>query len=83
MRVQRDKKGGLTFIYKGDLLDSVLKCERELHKMRQSEQRMHLRWAYEKAKKEHENYERRINELERFIVLAREELGNKDAGQES
>lgn len=37
-------------------------------------QREHLRWAYEKAKKEYETYEQRITDLSDFIYTAEKEI---------
>lgn len=50
------------------------KARKELEKKITAAQREHLRWAYEKAKKEYETYEQRITDLPDFIYTAEKEI---------
>lgn len=83
MRVQR-KGNKSTFIYDGrkGLAAEVQKAREELEKKTTDAQREHLRWAYEKAKREHETYERRLVDLKNFIYSAEAEL-KRQAGEEA
>ncbi|MBD5504117.1 MAG: hypothetical protein HDR09_20210 [Lachnospiraceae bacterium] len=55
------------------------KCREELEKKTMDAKRNHLRWAYEKAKKEYEAYERRIEDLRGFIYSAEKEIKRQKA----
>lgn len=78
MRV-RGHGGNKRFTYDGEkgLEAEMQKCEKELEKKTTDVQRARLRWAYEKAKREYEAYERRITDLSGFIEVARKELEKK------
>jgi len=80
MRV-KGSKAKRHFIYDGSkgLEAETQKAREELEKKTAAEQRSHLRWAYEKAKKEHEAYEQRITDLRDFIYLAEKELERQRA----
>lgn len=75
MRV-KGKGANRRFIYdaKIELEAEMLQARVELEKKSTAEKRSHLRWAYEKAKKEHESYEQRLIDLSDFIYSAEREL---------
>lgn len=75
MRV-KGTKANRRFTYDANigLAAEVLKAREELEKKSTAEKRSHLRWAYEKAKKEHESYEQRLTDLSDFIYTAEKEL---------
>lgn len=78
MRATRSK-GAVTYHFRGDLKTEISKCEKELEKLRNSSERSFIVWQYDKAKKERDSYERRIDDLENFIRLARQKIENKEA----
>lgn len=74
MRAKHQKSGEVTYIFSGDLAESIQKAQKELRQKEESEERNFLKWQYEKAKKAYENYERRIDDLQGFIGLGTKEL---------
>lgn len=75
MRV-KGTKANRRFVYDGKkgLEAETEKARKELEKKTTAAQRKHLRWAYEKAKKEYETYEQRITDLSDFIYTAEKEI---------
>lgn len=71
-------KGTVTYQFRGDLKTEISKCEKELEKLQNSSERAFIIWQYDKAKKERDSYERRINDLKNFIRLARQKIENKE-----
>lgn len=67
----KDKK---TYMYTGSLEAAVENSKEELRKKRESQERVFLKWQYDKAKKAYEAYERRITDLKNFIELGEEEI---------
>lgn len=83
--VKRKKNSGMTvrsFTYTGDLSDCIMKAQKELEKKRNSEELSFLRWQADKAKKELEKYENRIDDLTVFIREARKRLLEEQAEKE-
>lgn len=74
MTAKHKKGGSVTYSYRGDLGECIRKAQKELEKKENSDERKLLKWQYEKAKKAYETYERRIDDLKGFVVLASEEL---------
>lgn len=78
-----DKKTGRTiYTYKGNLEEIIKKAKKELSEKENSEKRKYLLWQYQKAKKEHEAFEKRIRDLKSFIPLAEDHL-KKEAENEA
>lgn len=77
MRAVHNKKGGIKFKYTGDLAESIRAAEEELEEKKNSQKRMFLMWQKDRAIKEFETYERRIDDLRSFISLGKEELEKK------
>lgn len=84
MRV-RGSKANRRFTYDGNkgLEAETQKAREELEEKIKATQRNHLRWAYEKAKKEYEAYEQRITDLSDFIYSAEKELERQKAKEGS
>jgi tRNA A37 threonylcarbamoyladenosine modification protein TsaB len=76
MSVKR-KKDRTTYCYNGNLEATIKASKEEVQKKRESQERVFLKWQYEKAKKAHEAYERRIEDLDSFIELAERELAKE------
>lgn len=74
MRVRNNKDGSKTFTYKGDLQKAIDAAKIELNRKSNSEEFEHLRWAYEKAKREYLAYNNRIHSLREFIKAAEKKL---------
>lgn len=74
MRAKHQKSGKVTYTFSGGLAESIQKARKELRQKEESEDRKFLKWQHEKAKKAHETYERRIDDLQGFIKLGTEEL---------
>lgn len=74
MTAKHRKSGKVIYSISGDLEECIKKARKELRQKEDSEERTFLRWQYERAKKAHENYERRIKDLQGFIKLGTEEL---------
>ena len=68
------------YIYRGDLAKEIKRCEAELDRKINSDERSNLKWLYERSKREYEKYEQRISDLRRFIELAKEKLGDENNG---
>lgn len=71
-------KSQTTYYTKGKLEDVVKKCEDELVRKENSKEYGHLKWQYEKSKKEYERYKNRISDLNGFIKLAKEKLREEE-----
>lgn len=80
MRV-KGSKANRRFTYDANkgLEAEVQKAREELEKKCMAAQRNHLRWAYEKAKKEYETYEQRITDLEEFVYVGEKEIERQKA----
>lgn len=74
MRTKKSKGGGKTFTFSGELSDAIEAAERELREKENSQKRVFLKWQRDNAVKAYENYEKRIDDLQDFIPLAKEEL---------
>lgn len=74
MTAKHQKSGKVIYSFSGDLEECIQKARKELRQKEDSEERTFLRWQHEKAKKAHETYERRIEDLKGFIRLGTEEL---------
>lgn len=74
MTAKHQKSGKVIYSISGDLEECIKKARKELRQKEDSEERTFLRWQYEKAKKAHESYERRIEDLKGFIKLGTEEI---------
>lgn len=74
MTAKHNKNGSVTYSFRGDLGECIRKAQKELEQKVNSDERKLLKWQYEKAKKAHETYERRIDDLKGFVRLALEEL---------
>lgn len=74
MRTKKSKGGGKTFTFSGGLSDAIEAAERELREKENSQKRVFLKWQRDNAVKAYENYEKRIDDLQDFIPLAKEEL---------
>ena len=74
MTAKHKKSGGISYQYTGDLEEVVKATRKELEKKRESQERVFLNWQFEKAKKSRETYEKRIRDLEGFLILAEKEL---------
>lgn len=70
----RHNKNIRKMFYSGDLKEAIQKAETEREKRRKSKEEDHLKWQYQKAKKELEKYMRRSNDLDDFIAIARQRL---------
>ena len=85
MRRVNNKDGSITFRYTGDLQKEIDKAKSELEAKRESGKQKFLEWQYEKAKKELETFNRRMNDLQDFIRLAenkiQEKKGEKQEGE--
>lgn len=81
MTVKR-KKDKITYNYDGNLEATFENSKKELEKKSESQERVFLLWQYQKAKKAHEAYERRINDLKGFIELAEKELKKRESAEE-
>ena len=68
-------KNGTTYIYKGELRDCLEKAQKELETKQESSELLFLIWQHDRAKKELDRYNKRINDLESFISCAKKELG--------
>lgn len=68
------KKNGTTFKYTGDLKEAIEKAEKELKEKDGTTQYVFLKWQYDNAKKALDAYNRRVDDLRKFIRLAKEEL---------
>lgn len=85
MRTKRSRKNGTektTFVYSGDLQTSVEEARKELEKKATSQERLFLKWQFERAKKSYETYERRISDLSEFISLGEAEMKKRETGAE-
>lgn len=69
-------KGYVTYRFSGDLNTEINKCEKELVKLQNSSERTFIMWQYNKAKKERDSYERRIDDLKGFVRMARQKIEN-------
>lgn len=78
MRAKHQKSGKVTYTFSGDLAESIQKARKELRQKEESEERNFLKWQHEKAKKAYETYERRIDDLQRFIRVGTEELERRE-----
>lgn len=74
MRRVNNKDGSITFRYTGDLQKELDKAKSELEAKQESGKQKFLEWQYEKAKKELEAFNRRVNDLQDFIRLAEKEV---------
>lgn len=74
MRTKKSKDGRTTFTFSGGLSDAIETAERELREKENSQKRVFLKWQRDNAVKAYENYEKRIDDLQNFIPLAKEEL---------
>lgn len=72
MTTKRTKEK-ITYQFTGSLQEAVKSAEEELKKKSESQERVFLKWQYEKAKRAYEAYERRIKDLKGFIKLAEEQ----------
>jgi len=63
-----------SFSYSGDLEECINKAKKEANQKRESEERTHIKWEYERAKKQHENYEQKIKDLDDFARLAKKQI---------
>lgn len=76
--VKHNKKTNCkTFTYRGDLVETIKKAKKELEEKTNSEKRTFLLWQYNKAKKEFDTYELRIEDLKAFISAAEAHLRKK------
>jgi hypothetical protein len=83
MRSKKKKGGGTTYTYSGDLAECIEKSEKELKEKRGSQQQLFLLWQYQNAKKAYDNFNKRIDDLENFIRLGKEELKRrKERGED-
>lgn len=74
MRTRKDKKRGVvTFLFKGDIQKEANKCFVELKKKEES--LVLLKAIFDKAKKEKESCETRIEDLKDFLDLIEKERG--------
>ena len=64
--------------YSGDLKEAIRKAETELKKRAESKEEAHLRWQYQKAKKELDRYARRTDDLTDFIQIAKQHLEEEE-----
>lgn len=78
----KHKKKSTNYTYWGDLKIVIEKAKKELKDKKESNKRIYLLWNYEKAKKEHEKWEKRIIDLEEFIELAENELRKNEKKEE-
>lgn len=78
MRASKKKGGGVTYTYTGDLAECIEKAEKELKEKKGSQQQLFLLWQYQNAKKAHDNFNKRIADLEGFIRLGKEELKRRE-----
>lgn len=69
--------------YSGDLKEAIRKAETELKKRAESKEEAHLRWQYQKAKKELDTYARRTDDLTDFIRIAKEHLEKEEGETET
>lgn len=77
------KKDGITFKYRGDLKKAIEDAEKELKEKEGTTQWLFLKWQYDNAKKAWEKYNGRVEDLKKFIKLAKEELAKEEvAGDE-
>jgi hypothetical protein len=74
----KHRKGGVTYTISGGLAVAIEKSKKELEKKQDSQERMFLKWQYEKSKRAYETYEKRIKDLEEFIPFAEEKLKEKE-----
>lgn len=81
MTAKRKRNGGITYKYSGDLEDALAAAKKELDKKRESQERLFLKWQFEKTKRAQETYERRITDLGDFIRLAEKELEKRKLGE--
>lgn len=66
-------KDKVTYQFTQNLEAAVKNSKEELVKKKDSQERVFLKWQYERAKRAYEAYERRIKDLEGFIELAEKE----------
>lgn len=77
----KHKKGSRSFTYTGDLRAAIKKAENELeNKQMDTTKRLFLVWNWERAKKELEAWDRRIDDLRAFISVANVELKKQEEG---
>ncbi len=76
-------KNGRRFTYSGDLREAIDKAEKELREKEENfTKRSFLLWTYQRAKKELEAWDRRIDDLHAFIKVAREELSKQEESED-
>lgn len=65
-------KNKITYQFTGSLEAAERNAKEELKQKSESQERVFLKWQYDKAKKAYEAYERRIADLKGFINLVEE-----------
>ena len=70
-------KDSITYQFAGKIEEAVENAKEELKRKSESQERVFIKWEYDKAKKAYEAYERRISDLKGFIVLAEKERQKK------
>lgn len=70
-------KNRITYQFTGSLEAAEENAKEELKQKSESQERVFLKWQYDKAKKAYEAYERRIADLKEFIRLVEEEKQKK------
>ena len=78
MRAKKKKGGGVTYTYTGDLAECIKKAEKELSDKKGSQQQLFLKWQYENAKKAFDTFNKRVDDLEGFIRLGKQELKRRE-----
>lgn len=69
------------FTYSGDLSAAISKAEKELREKENNlTKRDFLFWTYQRAKKELEAWDRRLDDLRAFIRAAKDELRKQQEG---
>ena len=70
----KHKKDRVSYTYRGDLQECIVKAEKELENKQGSQESMFLLWQYQRAKKALDTYNKRIEDLKGFIRTAKAEV---------